>query len=121
MGANVDHYQEMTHKEKIKLVQRNISKVLKDGPRREVDDIVTGIISGNKGNIDGILLDWTTFDKRTRTDQNKGTSNEQLCPERMKTIKVRFKVGGWIKPAEDVAHEYLTDVEQSIRETGSSL
>jgi hypothetical protein len=111
IGTNVDHYQGMSHEEKIKLVQRNISKVLKDRPRREVDDIVTEIITGNKEDIDGILLDWTKFDERTKTDQDEGTNNEQLRPERVKTIKVKSKSGGWSKPAEEVLHEYLLDLE----------
>ena len=69
-GTNTNHYQEMTLKEKIKLLQRNISKVLKDRPRQEVDNIITGIISGDEKDICSILLDWTTIDKRTMTSQN---------------------------------------------------
>jgi hypothetical protein len=75
-GINIDHYQEMSYKEKIKRVQRNTSKVTRDRPRREVDDIVTGIITGNKEDIDGILLDWTKFNERTKTDQDEGTNNK---------------------------------------------
>ena len=121
MGTDVGHYQGMSHEEKIKLVQRNISKVLKDRPRREVDDIVTEIITGNEEDIDGILLDWTNFDKRTKTCHGEGTNNEQLRPERVKTIKVKSKSGGWSKPAEEVLHDYLLDLEQLLRETGNSL
>jgi hypothetical protein len=63
MGGNIDHYQEMTPEWKIKLVQRNISNVLKDRPRREVVNIITGIISVNEEDIGNIPLDWTAFDR----------------------------------------------------------
>jgi hypothetical protein len=120
-GTHVDHYQMMSLEEKIKLAQRNISKVSKDRPRRDVDDIVTEIILGNEEDIDGILLDWTRFNKRTKTDQDEGTSNKQLRPEHVKTIKVKSKVGGWSKPTEEVLHEYLIDLERLLIETGNSL
>ena len=37
------------------------------------------------------------------------------------TIKVRSNTGGWSKPAEEVAHKYLKDLEQTLRETNKSL
>ena len=52
--------------------------MLKDRPRREVDDIVTGIMLDNKEDINGVLLDWTKFDKRTKTDHDEGT-NKSNC------------------------------------------
>ena len=76
---------------------------------------------GNKEDIDGILLHWTTFDERTKTNQNKGKINKQLRPERTKTIKVRSKAGGWSKTAEEVEHKYFTDLEQSLRERSNGL
>ena len=82
MGGNIDHYQEMTPEWKIKLVQRNISNVLKDRPRREVDDIITRIISVNEEDIGNIPLDWTTFDRglrpiRTMEPMNISTPSTQ--------------------------------------------
>jgi hypothetical protein len=111
MGTNVDHYQGMSYEEKIAFVQRNISKVMKDRPQQEVNDIVTGIITGKDENINGIFLNWTKFNKRTKSDQDKGTKNEQLHPERVKTIKVKSKSGGWNKLAKDVLHKHLLDLE----------
>ena len=52
----IDHYQEMYHKEKIKLVQHNISKMVKGRLRQEVNEIVTGIITDREEDIDGTLL-----------------------------------------------------------------
>ena len=75
-----------------------------------MDDIITGIISGNKEDSYNIPLDWTTFDERTTTNQNNRTDKHQRF-ERTTIVKVRSNVGGWSKPAEEVAHEYLKDLE----------
>ena len=51
---------------------------MKDRSRQEVDDIVTGIITGKEEEIDSTLLDWNKFDKRNKTNQNDGIYNKQL-------------------------------------------
>ena len=102
----------MTHAGEIKLIQRNISKVKKGRPRGEVDDIVAWFTTDKEEDIDGTLLDWTKFDKRTKTDQDQRMNNKQLRPKHLKTTKVKSKSGGRDKPTEEVLHNYLLDLEQ---------
>ena len=111
MGANIDHYQEMTPEWKTKVVQRNISNVLKDRPRREVVNIITGIISVNEEDIGNIPLDWTTFDRGLRPIRTMEPKHQH--PEHTKRIKVRSNAGGWSKPAEGITHEYLKDLSRT--------
>ena len=87
----------MTHEEKIKLIQQSVSEVTKGRPRQEMDKIVTGIITGTVDEIYDILLDWTNFKERTKTNQRNGESTSGKSPyllEQIKTIKVKSKLGG---------------------------
>ena len=64
---------------------------MKDRSRQEVDDIMTGIITGNEEEIDGTLLDWNRFDKRNKTNQNNGIYNKQLRLKRKNQSKIQIR------------------------------
>ena len=41
--------------------------------------------------------------------------------EQVNTTKIKSKTGSWNIPAEEVVHDYLTDMETTLRTAGNTL
>jgi hypothetical protein len=62
----------------------------------KIDNIVTGIITGAGKEVNSILLDWSNFNERIKTNQKKNKLNGEKSPrlEQVKTIRLKLKSGG---------------------------
>jgi hypothetical protein len=127
MGKEIEQYKKMTHNEKNQTHPAEHIKTIKGRLNQEMDAIVMEIITGPESETDGIFLEWSKFDERTKANQknNEPNNDKVLFKEQVKTILLRSTSGGWHKPATEVLYEYLyeylVDLKRSLREATNTL